>query len=150
MNSIVESLQLQTASSSRTKCSIVRDEGVQTHPDKIAVLKDWPSALNIEQLRSFLGFAGYYRRLVCNYSKIVKQLNSLLVGHPTNKRKGKKSKCATPWSCEFEQQLAFNTIIEKLTSPPVLAYADYSKPFMLKLAASGADVDAILHQEQDV
>ena len=91
----------------------VSDEGVQTDPDKIAVLKDWPAPSNIKELRSFLGFAGYYRRFVCNYSKIAKPLNSLLVGHPTNK-KGKKTKSATSWIWGPEQQEAFDTIIEKL------------------------------------
>ena len=65
---------------------IISDEGVQTDPDKIAALKDWPAPSNIKEMRIFLGFADYYRRFVCNYSKIVKPLNNLLVGHPTNKK----------------------------------------------------------------
>ena len=128
---------------------IVSDESVQTDPDKIVALKDWPAPSNIKELRSFLGFAGYYRRFVCNYSKIVKPLNNLLVGHPTNKKKGKKSKSATPWTWEPEQQTAFDTIIEKLTSLPVLAYADYSKPFMLNIDESGDGLGGVLYQEQD-
>ena len=69
---------------------------VQTDPDKIAALKDWPAPSNIKELRSFLCFAGYYRRFVCNYCKIVKLMNNLLVGYPTNKKKDKKSKSVTP------------------------------------------------------
>ena len=127
---------------------IVSDEGIQTDPDKIAALKDWPAPTNIKELRSFLGFAGYYRRFVCNYSKIVKPLNSLLVGHTTNK-KVRKTKEATLWTWGIEQQTAFDTIIEKLTSPPVLAYTDYTKPFLLNIDASGDGLGAILYQEQD-
>ena len=82
---------------------IVSDQGIQTDPDKIAALKQWPTPSNLKQLRSFLGFAGYYRRFVCNYSKIVKPLNALLVGHSTNK-KGRRKKEATPWTWELEQQ----------------------------------------------
>ena len=41
---------------------IVSDRGVQTDPDKISALKKWPIPSNIRDLRSFLGFAGYYRR----------------------------------------------------------------------------------------
>ena len=127
---------------------IVSDEGVQTDPDKIAVLKDWPAPSNIMELHGFLGFAGYYRRFVCNYFKIAKPLNSLLVGHPTNK-KGKKTKSATLWIWGPEQQEAFDTFIEKLTSPPVLAYADYTKPFLLSIDASGDGLGAVLYQEHD-
>ena len=127
---------------------IVSDEGIQTDPDKIAALKDWPAPTNIKELRSFLGFAGYYRRFVCNYSKIVKPLNALLVGHPTHK-KVRKTKEATLWTWGIEQQTAFDTIIEKLTSPPVLAYTDYTKPFLLNIDASGDGLGAVLYQEQD-
>ena len=128
---------------------IVSDKGVQTDPDKISALKDWPAPSNIKELRSFLGFAGYYRRFVCNYSQIMKPLNSLLVGQPTNKKEGKKQKSATPWSWGPEQQTAFDTIIEKLTTPPVLTYADYSKPFVINIDASGDGLGAVLYQEQD-
>ena len=127
---------------------IVSDKGVQTDPDKISALKKWPVPANIRDLRSFLGFAGYYRRFVCNYAQIVKPLNNLLVGHPTNK-KGKKTKAATPWIWGPEQQQAFDSIIEKLTSPPVLAYADYSKDFILNIDASGDGLGAVLYQETD-
>ena len=127
---------------------IVSDKGIQTDPDKIAALKDWPAPTNIKELRSFLGFAGNYRRFVCNYSKVVKPLNALLVGHPTNK-KAKKTKEATLWTWGVEQQKAFDTIIEKLTSPPVLAYTDYTKPFVLNIDASGDGLGAVLYQEHD-
>ena len=128
---------------------IVSDRGVQTDPDKIAALKEWQPPSNIKELRSFLGFAGYYRRFVRNYSSIVKPLNALLVGHPTNKKLKKKKKAATPWNWGPEQQTAFDCIIEKLTSPPVLAYADYTKPFVLNTDASGDGLGAVLYQEHD-
>ena len=98
---------------------IVSDAGIHTDPDKIAVLKEWTPPTNVKELRSFLGFAGYYRRFVCNYRSIVKPLNALLVGHPTNKKYKKKKKEQRPWTWGPEQQQAFDTIIDKLTSPPV-------------------------------
>ena len=76
----------------------------------------------------------------------MKSLNNLLVGQSTSK----KSKSATSWTWEPEQQTAFDTIIEKLTSPPVLAYADYSKPFMLNIDASGDGLGGVLYQGQTV
>ena len=69
----------------------------KTDPDKLAALKQWPTPYNLKVLRSFLGFIGYNKRFVCNYSKIVKPLNALLVGHSTNK-KGRRKKEATPWT----------------------------------------------------
>ena len=84
-----------------------------------------------------------------NYSSIVKPLNALLVGHPTNKKLKKKKKAATPWNWGPEQQTAFDCIIEKLSSPPVLAYADYTKPFVLNTDASGDGLGAVLYQGHD-
>ena len=128
---------------------IVSDAGIHTDPDKIAVLKEWKPPTNVKELRSFLGFAGYYRRFVCNYSSIVKPLNALLVGHPTNKKYKKKKKEQTPWTWGPEQQQALGTMIDKLTSPPVLAYTDYSRPFLLNIDASGDGLGAVLYQEHN-
>lgn len=76
---------------------VVSADGVRTDPEKIRVLKEWPVPTSVKELRSFLGFAGYYRRFVKGFSQITKPLNDLLVGHPTNK-KSKSTKPATPWS----------------------------------------------------
>lgn len=40
---------------------IVSEKGVETDPEKIASIKSWPIPKTLKQLRSFLGFAGYYR-----------------------------------------------------------------------------------------
>ena len=49
---------------------------------------------------------------------------------------------------EIEQR-SFDTIIQKLTNPPVLAYADFSKPFVLNVDASIDGLGAVLYQEQE-
>ena len=75
-------------------------------------------------------------------------MNDLLIGHSTS-TKVRKKKSATPWSWGPAQQQAFNDIIERLTSPPILAYANYSKPFILNIDASGYGLGAVLYQEKD-
>lgn len=61
---------------------VVSNSGVETDPDKIDALASWPEPKNVKELRSFLGFTGYYRRFIKDYAKIAKPLNDLLVGHP--------------------------------------------------------------------
>jgi len=40
---------------------IVSENGVQMDPQKIEAIKTWTSSRNLKELRSFLGFSGYYR-----------------------------------------------------------------------------------------
>ena len=43
------------------------EEGVEFDPDKVVKVKSWHRPENFEQVREFLGFAGYYRRFVRNF-----------------------------------------------------------------------------------
>lgn len=99
-------------------------------------------------LRTFLGFAGYYRRFVEGYVRIAKPPNELLVGHSTN-RKIKRRKSPQPFIWDSLQQTAFEKLIESLTTPPILAYADYKLPFILNIDSSGDGLGAVLYQRQD-
>ena len=130
---------------------VVSENGVETDPDKIKALSEWPVPHNIKTLRSFLGFTGYYRRFIKDYAKIVKPLNDLLVGHPTNKHdmSTKKKKKTVPWQWGKHQQDAFDSLKLKLSTPPVLAYADFTKPFIVHTDASGEGLGAVLYQEQN-
>ena len=111
---------------------IVSQEGIQTDPEKTSAIRDWPVPQNIKDVRSFLGFTGYYRRFIQNFARIARPLNDLLIGHETFKKtKGKKRPKVkkVPFVWEDAQQKAFDTLKEKLTNPPILAYADYHLPF---------------------
>ena len=86
-----------------------------------------------------------------DYSKIAKPLNDLL-GEPKKKR-GRTNKNNPPKQPPFvwgaEQQQAFDTLKEALTTAPILAYPDFTKPFKLHTDASGAGLGAVSYQEFD-
>lgn len=60
---------------------IVSKDGISTEPSKIEAVVSWPQPQTVTELRSFLGFCGYYRRFVKDFSKLCRRLNELLQGY---------------------------------------------------------------------
>ena len=121
---------------------IVSKDGIATDPSKVEDVKKWPKPKTLNDLRSFLGFVGYYRKFIKNFSSIAKPLNDLLQGID-NTKKGVKQK---PVKWELEQQIAFDELKDALCDSPVLGYADYTKPFILHTDASLDGLGAVLYQ----
>ena len=55
--------------------------GNSPDPEKISAVNKWPVPMNIAELKSFLGFAGFYRRFMEDFSRIAKPLNALTMYH---------------------------------------------------------------------
>ena len=135
---------------------IVSSEGVKTDPDKIEALNKWPVPKNQKDVRKFLGFAGFYRRFIPHFSRIAKPLHDLLkdehspcTGHGKKTKGNNKNRRDKPkFYWETEQEDAFREVISKLTTTPVLAFADYSLPFIVHTDASLKGLGAVLYQEQ--
>lgn len=137
---------------------IVSQDGVETDPAKVETLKTWPKPTNLKELRSFLGFAGYYRRFVRDYSQIIKPLTDLTAGYPPLRKSGikkpkdggyfnPKEEFGDRWTQDC--QSAFDSIIGKLTSTPVLGFANPKLPYVLHTDASTTGLGAALYQEQE-
>jgi hypothetical protein len=71
---------------------------------------------NIYEVRSFLGLADYYRKFIPNFSKIAKPITVVL-------KKGNKY----VWSDACDE--TFENLKKLLTTSPVLAQPDITKPF---------------------
>ncbi|XP_046565780.1 uncharacterized mitochondrial protein AtMg00860-like [Haliotis rubra] len=103
-------------------------------PEKVSALKNWPVPTNVHDVRRFLGFTGYYHRFVKDFSRNPRPINELLTDQPKKKRRS--SKPDPNWKWNDEQQKAFDVLIQRLTSLPILAYADYTLPFEVHTNAS--------------
>nr|KAG5695192.1 hypothetical protein BaRGS_018314 [Batillaria attramentaria] len=121
---------------------VVTPEGVHTCPEKIECVKNWPTPKSVKEVQSFLGFAGFYRRFVPHFARIARPLHNL-TACPKNGKKQRKFH----WG--EEEQQAFDQLKARLTSAPVLAYADPQKPFILNTDASTEGLGAVLYQHQD-
>ena len=46
---------------------VVSKDGVMVNPSKIETVKNWVRPTNVSEIRSFVGLASYYRRLVKDF-----------------------------------------------------------------------------------
>ena len=56
---------------------LVNREGIHLDPKKVSAVHDWQLPSTITEVRAFLGFTGFYRRFIRNYSTIAAPLTSL-------------------------------------------------------------------------
>jgi hypothetical protein len=57
---------------------VLSSNGIAVDPSKVKDILEWKPLTTIHQVRSFLGLAGYYRRFIPDFSKLVKPITSLL------------------------------------------------------------------------
>jgi hypothetical protein len=113
---------------------VISAEGIAVDPSKVQEVLDWKSPRSVTQIRSFLGFVGYYRRFIPNFSNITKPVTQLL-----------EKEVKFKWSLQCEE--AFLTLKKLLTTAPVLAQPDIEKSFDVYCDASGMGIGGVLMQD---
>ena len=56
---------------------IISGKSIRPDPSKISAVKKWPVPCNINDVRSFLGFANYHRRFIQDFARIANPLTQL-------------------------------------------------------------------------
>jgi hypothetical protein len=56
---------------------IIDQCGLHVDPDKIQVIRDWPTPTTLTELRSFLGLANFYHGFVLGFSHIAWALSQI-------------------------------------------------------------------------
>jgi hypothetical protein len=115
----------------------ISQDGVSVDPEKVQEVMNWKPPTTVRQIRSFLGLAGYYRRFIPDFSRIAKPMTELL-------KKGVKYE----WRQKCED--AFHTLRQHLTTAPVLAQPDNTKPFEVYCDAFGTGLGCVLMQDNRV
>jgi len=86
---------------------ILSKEGISVNPQKIEAVMKWPRLKNVKEVRSFQGLAGYYRKFIRDFSRIVVALTNLT-----------KKTTTYEWIDNCED--TFQELKRRLTSAPVL------------------------------
>jgi hypothetical protein len=107
--------------------------GIAVDPSKVKDILEWKPPTTVHHVRSFLGLAGYYRKFIPDFSKIVKPITSLL-----------KNDTKFDWSSRCNE--AFEQLKVLLTTAPILAQPDIEKPFDVYCYASGSGFRCVLMQ----
>src|SRR5882762_9530878 len=102
-------------------------------PVKLKGIVDWPIPKKLKDVRAFLGFTGFYRRFIHNYSRLARPLNDL-------------TKKVNPWHWGEPEQDAFDRLKQCFLKAPILVQPDLAAPFCLKCDASKYASGAILSQ----
>ena len=131
---------------------VLSKKGVSPNPEKIDKIRDWPIPKDPKEVHSFIGLASYYRRFIPNFAKWAGPLHALIIPASTmyKVRTGILKKSDLPdfnWTEDCQE--GFDNLKRALTSAPILAYPDYSKPFILETDASLKGLGAVLSQRSD-
>ena len=143
------------------KCELFKDrikylghwvtrEGIATDDDKIEAVKNWPIPTTHEEVKRFLGFASFDRRFIPQFAHRSEPLQELLRSPKPDKsqKASKEKRKLPPFKWTETQQESFESLVTALTEAPVLAYADFSKPFELHTdAATSSGLGAVLYQK---
>ena len=90
---------------------------------------------------AFLGLVGHYRRFIKGFACIAQPLKNHLTGEGASRK--------SEWVSLSEDALkAFKALKQACMTAPVLAFANYTKPFLLETDASKDGLRAVLSQKQ--
>ena len=121
---------------------VISKNGIQTDSKKVEAICKWPVPTTVTEVRSLLGFTNYYQRFIKRYVQVTKPLYKLISGENASKKQN-----SIRWDLEYQK--AFDKFKELCTTTPILAYADFKKPFKLHTDASVLGLGAVLYQVQD-
>jgi Reverse transcriptase (RNA-dependent DNA polymerase) len=95
---------------------VISQDSIMMDPVKVTRVSEWPVPTTKKEVQSFLGFVNSYRRFIEGFSHLTRPLFDLT-----------KNKSIFHWSSD--EQTAFSALKQRITSAPILALSNNSKPF---------------------
>ena len=110
--------------------------GIKVEKAKIKVIAKLPPPKSIQDIRSFLGHAGFYRRFIKDFNKIAWPLTNLLAKD-------------VPFDFNDECFKSWEKLKQELISVPIISAPDWAQPFEIMCDASNFAIGAVLGQRTD-
>ena len=119
----------------------VSKRGVLPSKKNLEAIAECPPPDTYTKVKSFVGLVGHYRRFIKGFANIAAPLYDLTSGE--NKDKKSEHLDLPPAAQE-----AFDRLKAACLQAPILAFPDFTKPFLLETDASGKGLGAVLSQKQ--
>ena len=136
-----------------SKCSLFKEK-INYLAHQVSKQGVWPSNTNLKaiaecalpqtytEIRAFLSLIGHYRQFIKGFAWIAQPLNDHLTGEGASRK--------LEWVSLSEEAVeAFQALKQACMNSPVLAFANYTKDFLLKTDASKEGLGAVLSQKQE-
>nr|GEY59516.1 reverse transcriptase domain-containing protein [Tanacetum cinerariifolium] len=115
----------------------ISKQWIEVDKAKIDVITKLPHPTIVKGIRSFLGYAGFYRRFIKDFSKIARPMTRILEKD-------------APFIFSPECVDAFRTLKTKLCEAPILIAPNWDMPFELMCDAGDFAIGAVLGQQGDI
>src|SRR5947207_3862236 len=111
-------------------------KGFRMDPEKVTAIQSWEAPRTVKGVRSFLGFANYYRLFIPDFADIARPLTDL-------------TKKGQPFNWDDKAQQAFEELKRHFISDPILAAFDPDRETVLETDASNWATGGVLSQYDD-
>jgi hypothetical protein len=123
---------------------IISMKGVSMDPGKLDTVRNWSREKktangrlnNLFEVQQFLGFCNYYRRFIKGYSDVVEPLTRLTKQH-------------VPFEWLEDQQNAFEEMVLKFTTAPILRHFNHNREVVIETDASDYVSAEVFSQRDD-
>ena len=119
----------------------VSKDGVQPSNSNLKAIAECVLPQTYTEVHAFLGLVGHYRRFIKGCVHIAQPLNKHLTGEGARRMSERVT-------LSVDALKALEVLKQAGMTTPILAFADYTKPFLLETDASKDGLGAVLSQKQ--
>ena len=121
---------------------LITPNGIKPDSGLTSTILAFKKPTTVKDVQAFLGLTGYYRRFIKNYAKVAEPLLK-----PIRSQQSASNNTPVKWSEDCT--VAFETLKQRLVSPPTMHSYNFSFPFILELDACEYGIGSVLTQEYD-